>query len=105
MKVNISAGKFDIMSGILEDYDIEMDEKTIMDRNDLTLLQFSRYKEFLASKGLLRALTLEGRLEVTEKGRKFLKDYREIQSKLSERATQRQSVDPPLSRTNPDCPH
>ena len=77
--------RIDIMACILENSNEGSRKTRLIYRCNLSLAQFNLYKDCLIEVGLLEASRLEDGTEVyetTEKGKKFLEDYRRIKGIL-----------------------
>ena len=78
--------RIEIMACILDNCKDGLSETILIDRCNLSFSQFNLYKKALAETGLLTAYGQKKEndvFETTERGREFLKDFREIKSILS----------------------
>lgn len=80
--------RIEIMACILDNCKDGLTETILIDRCNLNLSHFNLYTKVLVETGLLTASGQNGGNDVfdtTERGRQFLKDFREIKSILSKR--------------------
>ncbi|MGQ9624852.1 MAG: winged helix-turn-helix domain-containing protein [Candidatus Bathycorpusculaceae bacterium] len=80
---NTHRGRLDIIADILEASQGKAKKTYLMNHCNLSFRQLRYYVEFLHSKGLLHSLGENenpGFIRITEKGKRFLKAYRDLKS-------------------------
>ena len=79
--LSVKIGRFDVLSDMLRNAeDKVLDGREFSEVYGLSPVQYSRYWMFAVETGLLSGQGDEASREITEKGRKFLRDYQRIRS-------------------------